>query len=94
MLEVMGGDPQAIDEALAAVQRALDSLTARGQHEAAFQIAKAQFSASVRASWPGNLSAVASAIDRVLALPALALTDGERAELVHAADVLRAVPHP
>jgi hypothetical protein len=98
MLSGMGAgelSPSAVDEALSAVQRTLDRLTQRGQHDAAFEIARAQFSASMRASWPGNLSAVASAIDRALGEGKLAsLSDGEREELRRAADVLRAVPHP
>jgi len=90
----MGVDVSAVDAALATLQRVLDDLTARGQHDAAFQIARAQFSASVRASWPGNLAAVASAIDRALDDPAVAIPAQDRDELRRAADVLRAVPHP
>jgi hypothetical protein len=84
----------AVDEALSTVQRTLDRLTQQGQHDAAYEIARAQFSASMRASWPGNLSAVATAIDRALGAGKLPLTDDEREELRRAADVLRAVPHP
>lgn len=88
-------DPQVqIGQALSKVQKMLDRLTARGQHAAAFEIARAQFSASVRASWPANLSAVASAIDKAIADGASALTDEEREELRAAADVLRKVQHP
>jgi hypothetical protein len=97
MLFGMGaGDlsPSAVDEALATVQRTLDRLTQRGQHDAAFAIARAQFSASMRASWPGNLSGVAAAIDQALREAKLSLSDEEREELRRAADVLRAVPHP
>jgi len=90
----VAADPKAIDLALATVQRALDRLTAGGQHEAAFEIARAQFAASVRASWPANLAALSSALDRALAEGAACLSDGEREELRRAADVLRAVPHP
>jgi hypothetical protein len=94
MLSKMEADPKAIEQALATVQRALDRLTARGQHETAFEIARAQFAASVRASWPANLSAVSAALDRALEQDAVSLTDVEREELRRAADVLRAVPHP
>jgi len=87
-------EPSEVDRALAVVQRTLDRLTARGQHDAAFQIARAQFAASVRASWPGNLSSVAAMIDRALGDAKLALADDEREELRRAGEVLRAVPHP
>jgi hypothetical protein len=90
----MAGEAEVVGEALSKVQKMLDRLTGRGQHDAAFQIARAQFSASVRASWPANLSAVAAAIDRVLAETGVALTDEERGELRAAADVLRRVSHP
>jgi hypothetical protein len=97
MLGGMGVDAAAVEGALATVQRVLDALTARagrGQHEAAYEIARAQFAASVRASWPANLSAVAQAIERALADAAVAIPDEERDALRRAADVLRAVPHP
>ena len=88
----MSGD--AVGQALARVQALLDRLTARGQHAAAFEIARAQFSASVRASWPANLTAVAAAIDKALADAGGALTDDEKQELRAAADLLKNVPHP
>jgi hypothetical protein len=90
----MGVDASAVEAALATLQRVLDDLTARGQHEAAFQLARAQFSASVRASWPANLSAVAHAIDHALGDPTVAIPAEDREELRRAADVLRSVPHP
>jgi hypothetical protein len=90
----MGDDPKAIEDALATVHRTLDRLTSRGQSDAAFEIARAQFSASVRASWPANLSAVAAAIDRALSETTLALTAEEIGELRKAAEVLRTIPHP
>lgn len=89
----MGVDATAVDAALATVQRVLDALTARGQHDAAFEIARAQFSASVRASWPANLSAVAQAIERALADASVAIPEDERDALREAAAVLREVPH-
>jgi hypothetical protein len=87
----MGRDPKEIELALATVQRTLDRLTGT---ETAFEIARAQFAASVRASWPANLSGVAAAIDRALAEEGLSLTDTDRDELRRAADVLRAVEQP
>ncbi|HEY8039400.1 MAG TPA: hypothetical protein VIF15_06380 [Polyangiaceae bacterium] len=92
----MAADLKAIEQverALATIQTLLDRLTSRGQHQAAFEIARAQFAASVRASWPANLSAISTAIDQALADAGLSLTDDERAELRGAADVLRSVPH-
>jgi hypothetical protein len=90
----MGDGVQAVDEALGVVQRMLDRLTTRGQHDAAFEIARAQFSASMRASWPSNLSSIAKAIDSALTEGKLDLDETERAELRRAADVLRTIPHP
>jgi hypothetical protein len=90
----MGDDPKPADEVLAMVQRVLDRLTERGRHAAAFDIARAQFAASVRASWPANLSGIANAIDAVLKDPDLALDAEDRAELGRALDVLRSAPHP
>jgi hypothetical protein len=84
---------EAVDQALNAVRVTLDRLTSRGASEPAFEIARAQFAASIRASWPANLSVVARAIDEALAVTTLALSDDEKAELRRAADVLREV-HP
>jgi hypothetical protein len=92
----MGDDPKAVDNALAVVQRTLDSLLAggaAGKHAAAFEIARAQFSASIRASWPANLAGVASAIERALADAELDLSATERQDLSGAVKVLRAVSH-
>ena len=75
------------------IQRVLDRLTERGKHETAFDIARAQFAASVRASWPSNLSAVAEVIERAIADAGESLADDERQELEHAAAILRTVPH-
>ncbi len=85
---------RSLDEALGIVQRMLDRLTQRGQHDTAFDIARAQFSASMRASWPGNLSSIAKAIDAALAEGKLDLDEEERAQLRRAAELLRTVPHP
>jgi hypothetical protein len=96
MLSGMGRDPKEIEVALATVRRTLDRLVASGggNPETAFEIARAQFAASVRASWPANLPSVAAAIDRALAQGGLPLTDSDRQELRRAADVLRAVEQP
>jgi hypothetical protein len=90
----MGRDPKEIESALATVQRTLDRLTTTGQHQPAFDIARAQFAASVRASWPANVTAIAAAIDRALGQDGLTLSDSDRDELRRAADVLRSVDQP
>jgi hypothetical protein len=89
----MSGDTEAVSRALQKVQALLDRLTARGQHQAAFEIARAQFSASMRASWPANLSGLAAAIEKAIADEGSALTDEEREELRGAAAVLKTVRH-
>ncbi len=90
----MGRDPKEIESALATVQRTLDRLTNSGQHQTAFDIARAQFAASVRASWPANVAAIAAAIDRALVHEGLTLSDSDRDALRRAADVLRSVEQP
>ncbi len=87
-------DVDVVGQALSRIQAVLDRLTAHGRHEAAFEIARAQFKANVRASWPGNLAALAVAIDRAVADSGDALAEDDRAELRAAADLLRSVPHP
>jgi hypothetical protein len=90
----MAGDVDAVAEALTRVQALLDKLTGEGKHKEAFAIARAQFSASVRASWPANLSAVAGAIDKAIADAGDSLSEADRGELRAAAETLRNVPHP
>jgi hypothetical protein len=90
----MAGDVDAVTEALTRVQALLDKLTAEGKHKEAFAIARAQFSASVRASWPANLAAVAGAIDKAVADAGDSLSEADLAELRAAAETLRKVPHP
>jgi hypothetical protein len=86
-------DLRTIDEALANVRRALDRLTASGHDEPAFAIARAQFAASIRASWPANLTSLANAIDQALADAGPALSAEEQDELRRAANVFRSVAH-
>lgn len=80
-----------IESALAAVQRTLDALTARGHEQAAFDVARLQFSASIRTSWPGNLAPLASALERVAADASLSLSDQERADARDAAATFRSL---
>lgn len=78
-----------VEAALAIVQRTLEALTARGDDQAAFDLAKAQYSASIRTSWPGNLSSLIRPLEAVTKNQALKLSDEERGDVVHAIDVLR-----
>lgn len=91
-----GGGPTFadIEAALATVQKTLDSLTAAGHDEVAFNLARAQFGASMRSSWPGNLSTLVGSLEAVATNADLGLTDAMRAELTRAIDVLRQVQHP
>lgn len=79
-----------IHEALATVRRILDALTARGDDQAAFDLARAQFAVSIRTSWPGNLSTLVLPLEKVAGDPELKLSEDERDELRAAANVLRA----
>jgi hypothetical protein len=78
-----------VEQALATVQRVLDALTTRGDNEAAFDLAKAQYSASIRTSWPSNLSSLINPLESVGANPSLKLTDDERSEVTKAVEVLK-----
>lgn len=82
-----------IEAALATVQRTLDVLTARGCDKAAFDLARAQYAASIRSSWPANLSRVAAALTKLAEDKTIELTDGERADLVRAAATFASVKH-
>jgi hypothetical protein len=83
-----------IEAALAAVQRTLDRLTALGENEAAFDLARAQYAASIRSSWPGNLGTLAGHLEKLCADTANKLGDGDRAELRRAIAVFREIRHP
>ena len=78
-----------IEAALAAVQRTLDALTARGCTEAAFEIARLQFASSIRASWPGNLLPLADALEGLRTREGVTLSADELREATEAAASLR-----
>jgi hypothetical protein len=78
-----------VEQALATVQRVLDALTTRGDNEAAFDLAKAQYSASIRTSWPSNLSMLINPLEAVGANTALKLTDEERTHVSEAVAILK-----
>jgi len=79
----------AIEKALAIVQQTLDILTSRGDDEAAFEVARAQYSASIRDSWPNNLSSLIKVLDKVHQNPESKLDDVERARVAEAVSLLR-----
>jgi hypothetical protein len=78
-----------VEAALATVQRVLEALTTRGDDQAAFDLAKAQYSASIRTSWPSNLSSLIRPLESVGANEALKLTADERNDVRAAVEVLR-----
>ncbi len=93
MSEPSGPSFGEIEKALAAVQATLDRLTARGHDETAFELARAQFAASMRSSWPANLSTLVGALSRVVDDATLKLDDAERGELRESIATLARVRH-
>ncbi len=85
----MGSAAEQIQSSLDTVQRTLDLLTSRGHHEQAFDLARAQFSASLRSSWPGNLGALSQRLLLVAEDKSLDLASDERSEIAQAALILR-----
>jgi hypothetical protein len=79
----------AIEAALATVQRTLDQLQEKGHHEAAFKLARLQYAASIRASWPGNLLPLAGALESVAGDSALSFSEADRAKIREASATLR-----
>ena len=84
----------AIDRALAVVEQTLDRLVERGQETTAFEVARAQFRARVRASWPGNMSGVVGLLTEVERDPKSKLDEAERAQLRAALELLRSITNP
>jgi hypothetical protein len=78
-----------IQACLATVQSTIDALNERGDNEAAFDLAKAQYSASIRTSWPANLAGLATILERLSADEGLKLTAEERRAAKDAASTLR-----
>lgn len=78
-----------IEAALKTVQSILDALTSRGDDEAAFDLARAQYSSSLRTSWPSSLSGLIRPLEAVAANQSLKLTEEERGDLAKAVDSLR-----
>ena len=88
-VEVMASVVEQIESSLAIVQRTLDQLTSRGHDEAAFDLAKAQYSASIRSSWPGNLGILSHHLMRVAEDTTHHFGPAERHEIAEAARTLR-----
>lgn len=80
-----------IEAALATVQKTIDALSSRGDDEAAFELARQQFTTSIRDSWPANLGKLVGALERVASDDALHLQPDERAQLREAIEIFRAV---
>lgn len=82
---------QDIEEALSTVEITLDRLRTLGQEDHAFRLARLQYSAAIRASWPGNLAPLAVELTRLASTPNLGLTDDEMARLNRAVATFRKV---
>jgi len=78
-----------IQACLSTVQRTIDAVNERGDNEAAFDLAKAQYSASIRTSWPANLAGLAAILEKLSEDERLKLTAEERKAAKHAAVTLR-----
>ena len=83
-----------IEAALASVQRTLDRLTAAGKDQAAFDLARAQFAASIRSSWPANLGVLAAQLEKLTSDATLDLGAEGRADLERAIRIFREIRHP
>lgn len=80
-----------IETALATVQKTIDALSSRGDDEAAFELARLQFTTSIRDSWPGNLGKLVVSLERIASDDKLHLQEDERAQLVEAIEIFRSV---
>jgi hypothetical protein len=80
-----------IQKALGTIQQTLDWLTERGHEKEAFEIAKFQFAANIRASWPGNLAPMARLLEKLVADQTLTLSSSEREQIKEAANVLHSM---
>ncbi len=80
-----------IEAALATVQKTIDALSSRGDAEAAFELARMQFTTSIRDSWPANLGSLAASLEKIAADDALHLQPEERAELREATEIFRSL---
>jgi hypothetical protein len=84
---------QNLQEAIGTVEHVLDVLGQQGRDEEAFRLAQAQFAASVRNSWPGNLSGLVEPLERILTNEAVCLPAEDQERLKTAIATLRGVSH-
>jgi hypothetical protein len=80
-----------IEEALATVETTIDRLRAVGQEDLAFRLARLQYSAAIRASWPGNLAPLAVEMGKTAATPGLGLAPEDQERLERAAATFKKV---
>ena len=78
-----------IEAALATVQKTIDALSSRGDDEAAFELARLQFTTSIRDSWPGNLGKLVGSLERIASDDKLHLAQEERVQLREAIEIFR-----
>ena len=78
-----------IEHALHTVQLTLDALTSRGDDEVAFRVARAQYTASIRSSWPANLSPLVRILQEIVSNGRTRLTPDEVRMLSTAVEELR-----
>jgi hypothetical protein len=88
---VMSTIVEQIESCLATVQRTLDLLSSRGRHEAAYDLARAHYAASIRSTWPSNLAGLSDELARIAGDMQLELTVEERREIELAARTLRGI---
>jgi hypothetical protein len=81
----MGDVLSEIAEALATVEKTLDTLTSHGHDEAAFRLSKAHFGARVRTSWPASLAPLVGALRAVHSDDTLHLSQTDRDAIAAAA---------
>ncbi|MCU0656054.1 MAG: hypothetical protein MUF64_12580 [Polyangiaceae bacterium] len=80
-----------IEEALQTVASTIDRLRALGHEDPAFRLARLQYSAAIRASWPGNLAPLTVELTRIAATPNLGLSPEEQGRLDRAVATFRKV---
>lgn len=82
---------QEIEEALTTVEQTIDRLRKLGHEELAFNLARLQFSAAIRASWPGNLAPLTIELRKVAETPNLGFDAQEQARLDRAVAIFRRI---
>ena len=80
-----------IEEALSTAEATIDRLRALGKEDLAFRLARLQYSAAIRASWPGNLAPLAVELAQVASTPDLGLDPPEQERLDRAVVTFRKV---